>query len=249
MTARALVVRPGDRMSASGRYVAREDGDWLDVALVDDLLAHPSGWLSSHSFRVVGLDPAAVPTDWGPDNRTLPGRVRVTGGWDGETITVQQQAVVRRPDWVAPTFRPPCPPPDGGWDTTAEHRAVPELESLRASGAIAVDRWMCEDGGAVVLIVAASDVELVHAVLDPRLPRRLCVIASRYSTEHVREVRDVLRGRGYEWGVQICSPAGLAADGQPHAHADLLRVSDDIADWADTLPDGLLDLRPIMTPA
>ncbi|MEO8748962.1 MAG: hypothetical protein ABI384_01075 [Allobranchiibius sp.] len=126
---------------------------------------------------------------------------------------------------------------------------MPELESLRASGAIAADWWMCEDGGAIVLIVAAVDVEHVHAVLGPRLPRRLCVVASRYSADHVREVREMLGSHGPDWGLQIYSPAGLGADGQPHAEADLLRVSDDIADWVDTLPDGLLELRPIMTPA
>jgi hypothetical protein len=249
VAARDLVVRPGRRVSAAGRYVAREDGDWLDMALVNDLMFHPPGWKTRYSLPLLGLDPARVPSDWGPDRRTLPGWVRVIGVWDGIAITVDEQAPVHQPRHVPPTFRPPCAPPTEGWDRTTSSRDVPELEGLRASGAIAADCWMREDGGAVVLIVAATHVELVHSALGPRLPRRLCVVASRYSAEHVREVHEVLNAPARDWGLQIWSAAGLDQDGQPHAHAELVRVTDDLAAWADTLPDGLLDLRPTIIPA
>ena len=255
MSVRDLVVRPGGRVSASGRYVARADGDWLDMAGTGDLIQHPQDWMSNHSVQLLGLNQAAIPTAWGPENAIMPGRVRVTGVWDGKaTISVEKQTPVER-DWKRRHFHIPCPPPDGGWDPAPtaddphEVPEVPELETLRASGAIALDIWVHEPGGAHVLIVAATDVELVRSVLGPRLTRRLCIIASRYSAAHVREVEDVLHSRFRDWGLQSSRPHGLADDGQPHAEASLVRVTDELATWADNLPDGLLELHPVMTPA
>jgi hypothetical protein len=118
---------------------------------------------------------------------------------------------------------------------------------LRASGAIVRDQWWCTSGGAVVLIVAASDVDLVERILGPRLPRRLCVVASRYSADQVHEVEAKFAARSREWQLESWSVGGLDQDGQPYAFAELMRVTDDLADWADTLPDGLLQLRPSMT--
>jgi hypothetical protein len=78
-----LVVRPGDRVSASGRYVLCDDGEWLDLARVDGLVIHRAGSRSSHSVRLIGLDPAGVPRDFGSDD-IIPGYVRVTGIWQDE---------------------------------------------------------------------------------------------------------------------------------------------------------------------
>jgi hypothetical protein len=107
----------------------------------------------------------------------------------------------------------------------------------------------CASRGARVLIVAASDVDLVERVLGPRLPRRLCVVASRYSAEQVRDVEATFTARHRQWQFESWATGGLDHDGQPFAWAELMRVTDELADWADTLPDGLLELRPSMTPA
>jgi hypothetical protein len=120
---------------------------------------------------------------------------------------------------------------------------------LRASGAIVRDHWQQTSSGAVVLIVAAGDVDLVERILGPRLPRRLCVVASRYSADQVRDVEATFAIRHEEWQFESWGTEGLDQDGQPYAFADFMRVTDDLADWADTLPDGLLRLQPTMTPA
>jgi hypothetical protein len=248
VSTRDLVVRPGDRVSASGRYVSCDDGEWLDLARVDGLVFLPAGWRSSHSVRLIGLDPAGVPRDYGSDH-IIPGKVRVTGIWQDETIRVDDQGPVTYPAQSHREFVPPCAAPVGGWDTLASSNHVPELQSLRASGAIVRDEWRCTSGGAVVLIVAASDVDLVERILGPRLPRRLCVVASRYSADQVRDVEAMFATRHRQWRFESWGPGGLDHDGQPHAFAELMRVTDDLADWADTLPDGLLELRASMTPA
>ena len=243
-----LVVRPGDRVSASGRYVLSDDGEWLDLARVSDLMFHPAGWRSSYSVRLVGLDPAGVPRDFGSDD-IIPGYVRVTGIWQDETIRVDDQGTVTYPAQSHREFVAPCAAPVGGWAPVATSDHVPELQSLRASGAIGRDQWWCTSGGAVVLIVAASDVDLVERILGPRLPRRLCVVASRYSADQVHDVDAKFATRHREWQLETWGAGGLDQDGQPHAFAELMRVTDDLADWADTLPDGLLELRASMTPA
>jgi hypothetical protein len=250
VSARDLVVRPGDRVSASGRYVLCDDGEWLDLARVDGLVLRRPGRRSSHSVRLIGLDPAGVPGNFrSGDNSIIPGYVRVTGVWQDETIRVDDQGTVAYPVQRHREFGPPCAGPVGGWDTVASSDRVSELRSLRAGGAIVRDQWRCTSGGAVVLIVAAGDVDLVERILGPRLRRRLCVVASRYSAEQVRDVEATFATRHREWQFEICGAAGLDHVGQPYAFAELMRVTGDLADWADTLPDGLLELRPSMTPA
>lgn len=249
MSTQDLVVRPGDRVSASGRYVSCDDGDWLDLARISDLMFHPPDWRSSNSVRLIGLDPAGVPRDFGSDDNIFAGLVRVTGIWQDETISVDDQGTVARPAGSHREFVPPCAAPVGGWDPVASSDDIPELESLRASGAIVGDQWLRTSRGARVLVVAAGDFDLVERILGPRLPRRLCVVVSRYNAEQVRDVEATFAARNREWQVESWSAGGLDHDGQPYAWAELLRVTDDLADWADTLPDGLLELRPSMTPA
>jgi hypothetical protein len=248
VAARDLLVRFGDRVSVAGRYVRREDGDWLDLARVSDLMFHPADWKSSNSVRVLGLDSDAIPEDFGPDNSIVRGWALVTGVWRDDTIYVDSQGTVDRPVQIErPSLA--CSPPIDGWDTDATSTDVPELEFLRASGAIVCDGWFQDVSGALLLRVAASDVQLVNRVLGPRLPRRLCVVASRFTAEEVRRVQEGFDAHHHEWLFETWSVGNLDAEGQPFAFAELLRVTDHLANWADTIPDGLLDLRPTMIPA
>jgi hypothetical protein len=98
---------------------------------------------------------------------------------------------------------------------------IPEPPSLRASGAIVRDQWLRASRGARVLIVAASDVDLVERVLGPRLPHRLCVVASRYSAEQVRDVEATFTTRHRQWQFESWATGGLDHDGQPFAWAEL----------------------------
>jgi hypothetical protein len=88
VSARDLVVRPGGRVSASGRYVFCDDGEWLDLARVDGLVVHRPGARSSRSVRLIGLDPAGVPRHFGSGDHIIPGKMRVTGIWQDGAISV-----------------------------------------------------------------------------------------------------------------------------------------------------------------
>ena len=245
----ALVVRVGDRVTASGRFVHRDGGDWLDLSQITDLLFHAPDWVTPRrGVQLIGADPAAVRGRDDPDPTVEPGCATVTGVWQDGTITVDTQtATARTPPRSDTLFR--LPPPPGGWDATEQSRQVTGLDELRASGAIAVDRWRRVENEALVLQVAACDVQLVRDRLGPQLPRRLTVVRSRYSAEQVHSVAAAVHAHWHDWLLDSCTLAGLDPDGQPYARAHLMYVTADLGALAATLPTGLLRLYPAMRPA
>lgn len=242
-----LVVEPGDRVRATGRFVSFPDGDWLDVAQFNDLVLRTRPWKSSRSFRLVGVDADAVPD--GSDRSVIPGCLRVVGVCHGDVITVDAQQPVPWPRQTTfgPLFTGPEPP--GGWDTSEQSTDVSGLPQLRDTGQIVRDGWLRTDSGALILRVAASDVDAVDAVLAPQLRRRRYVVRSRYTADRLREVEEMFAAHADGWGFEGWSDQNLDPQCQPYAEATLTRVSSDLAAWADTLPDDLLRLTPAMEPA
>ena len=174
--ARQLVVEPGDRMRATGRFVRFPDGDWLDLAQVVAIAHQPSK--GDRSFRLLGANADAVPD--GTDRSVIPGRVRVVGVWRGDAITVEAQQPV---SWSARRMPRPLfsgKAPAAGWNTVQHSQDLDGLQSLRDTGQIVRDGWLRTDNDALILRVAASEVGAVEAVLAPQLPRRLYVVRSRY---------------------------------------------------------------------
>lgn len=204
-------------------------------------------WKSDRSFRLIGADADAVPN--GTDRALIPNQLRVVGVWQDDAITVEEQEPVR---WLA---RPAPEPlfagavPTGGWDRVEQSTEVEGLQALRDAGQIVRDEWLRTDDGALVLRVAATDVDAVKTVLAPQLPRRLHVVQSRVHAAQLHEVEQMFATHCDEWGFEAWSCSDLDAQGQPYAEAVLARVSAGLATWADTLPDDLLTLSPAMTPA
>ena len=131
MAARALVFAAGDRVRTWGRYIARPDGEWLDLARIYTPISRPAGWKSDRSIRLIGADADAVPTDWAANR--VPGHLSVVGIWRDESIEVEEQSseLPARERFAARTD-PPCPPPPGGW----RHDALPwdpDFGDLRSS--------------------------------------------------------------------------------------------------------------------
>jgi hypothetical protein len=245
--ARRLIVEPGDRVHASGSFVSFPDGDWLDLAQINDAVLRSEPWKSSRAFRLVGADANAIPD--GSDRSLIPQCLRVVGVWHGDVITVDAQEPV---PWPPRRSSEPLfigAEPAGGWDSTGQSTDVDGLQELRDTGQIVRDGWLRTDTGALILRVAARDVDAVEAVLAPQLPRRLHVVRSRYNAAVLREVEEMFAAHRDEWGFEIPSYQNLDSRCQPQAEARLTRVSSDLAVWADTLPDDLLTLTPAMRPA
>lgn len=252
MDVRRLVFDYGDRISGWGRLVPDADGEWFDLARVMTLESRPGPKpRSSRSVRVIGADFEDVPTAFGA-NHAVPGMVTLTGVWLGDAIEVQSQSpagpsAAHPPEWITP----PCPPPAGGWRYRRNGVHDQNLnfdigDLVRTGAAVTVVTFRPEPDQAV-LVVAASAPDIVESVLRPQLPDRLCVIASRFSRAQLDEVKNTFTDHVDDWALDF---VGESADEQAQARIEvqLLRVTPDLADWAATMPDGLLVLKPSLTP-
>jgi hypothetical protein len=249
VTARELVFEAGDRVRTWGRFVADPRDDWLDLARIDDLLFKPPGWKSDWSIRLLGVNVEAVRAD-SAANRA-PGFVSVVGAWRDESIEVEAQSpeIPDRepsPDWT----EPPCPPPPGGWRHGVAvgnlHFHIGDLES---SGAMVTRVIFRPSADQEVLVVAATDIDAVIRQLSPKLPNQLCVVPSRFTRDQLDDVGDVLHAHWREWRLESFSNGGADEQAQPFTTAEPLRVTAEMAEWADTLPDRLLRLHPAISPA
>lgn len=247
VSAADVIVEVGDLVTASGRFVKRRDGDWLDVARADDLLDRSPDWKSRSSFRVFGARADEVPQAF--EGRTVkPQMITVTGMWTGESIEVQSQS--RNVSAWTPAARwtnPPCPAPAGGWPPLSgqDFHGIEGLEDLRASGAAVTVVHYRPSPDTEVLVVAAEDIERVNAVLRRQFPNNLCIVRSRWTRQQLDGAWDYARERWDDWRVEtIKEPADEVA--QCHISICLLRVRPDIAAWADSQPEGLVTFEPIL---
>jgi hypothetical protein len=247
MTARDLVFGVGDQVRAWGRFVTDPAGDWLDLARVHFGIK-PPGWKSEWSIRLIGADAEAVPTDFAANR--VPGHISVVGTWRDESIEVGAQSpeIPARepiPDWTDP----PCPPPPGGWEHGVAvgnlHFHIGDLES---SGAMVTRVIFRPSADQEVLVVAATDIDAVTRQLSLTLPNQLCVVPSRFTRDQLDEVRDVLLAHSQDWRLESFSTGGADEHAQPFTTAEPLRVTAEMAEWADTLPEGLLRLDPAIRP-
>jgi hypothetical protein len=113
-----LAVREGDLVTASGRLVRNETGDWFEPPLP---VALPGGahrmvraaWRGA--VRVVGASFDELHNRFEHDG-AVEGFATLTGIWSRDQLRAEQQTVVdqgphRPPTWVTP----PCPAPPGSW--------------------------------------------------------------------------------------------------------------------------------------
>jgi hypothetical protein len=175
----------------------------------------------------------------------------VVGTWREESTEVEAQspeipAPEPHPDWTDS----PCPPPPGGW---AHGVAVGNLHfhigDLESSGAMVTRVLFRPSTDQEVLVVAATDIDPVTSQLSPKLPNQLCVVPSRFTRDQLNEVRDVLHAHWREWRLESFSTGRADEQAQPFTTAEPFRVTADMAEWADALPEGLLRLYPALIPA
>lgn len=222
------------------------DGDWLDLARVHTLIRREPGWKSDRSVRLIGLVAEAIPVD-SASNRRL-GYISVVGMWRDGSIEVESfSGEIPRPESRAIWREPPCPPPPGGW----RHGVVDldlDLRALEPPGEVVHPVIFRPSEGQEVLVVAATDVDAVTRLLSPKLPGQFCVVASRFTRAHIDEVYDVLHSHWREWRIESFG-TGSDAQAQVLIPVSLFRVTADAAEWADTLPEGLVRLEPTLSPA
>lgn len=250
MDVRALVVRDGDRVTASGRLIRNRDGDWFEPALPETLIAFAERPVAAPwrgAVRIVGGNFDDLVDRYEHDG-AVEGYATVTGVWAPGQLraihqTTSEDAADRDPRWETP----PCPPPPGGWPSPnwgrGDHNLDYDLGDLMETGAaVAVTTFRPSDDQAV-LVVAAADRDAVETRLRPQLGELLCVVTSRWTKSDLDAVRAHLRAHWDEWNLFQLGPLN-GEDGQTRMTAALARVSPEIADWAAALPPGILALEP-----
>jgi hypothetical protein len=255
MDVEALVVRDGDRVSASGRLVRNQDGDWFEPALpfrlplrVERQVAAP--WRGA--VRITGASFDDLTNRFERDG-AVEGYAAVTGIWSHDQFRATRQVTPEPiPDGGPRWETPPCPPPAGGWPHLdwsrgtwgrGEHNLDYELGDLIDTGAaVAVTTFRPSEDQAV-LVIAAADRDAVEAQLRPQLGDLLCVVTSRWTKAEVDSVRAHLDAHWDEWNLYQLGPSN-DEDGQTHMAASLTRTLPEIADWAASLPSGIVALEP-----
>ncbi len=250
MKARSLVFDVQDQVRGRGRLVRTREGEWFDPPLLVPLnfnRAAPTP--SRYAIPVEGADFDAV--GWRREqDGGVEGNATIYGQWLGDRISVHRQTD-EPPDPVVLTLvNPPCDAPPGGWprpmDGQSPDDMIFDLGELEGAEAIMVSIFR-PDPDRAVLVVATTDIAVVEAQLRPQLGDRLCVVASRWTREQLAEMHEHLWARSEPWSVY---ETGFSCDEQAQAvmSAKLVRVTDEIASWADSQPAGLITLEPCLTP-
>lgn len=183
----------------------------------------------------------------------IEGWATVTGTWTGDLIRIEEQSSSRlsAPDDPPRWEDPPCPPPPGGWPRGMNGRYRDNLEfdvgDLKETGAAVTVVTFRPGRDQAVLVVAAADPRTVEGRLRPQLGPRLCVVPSRWAKREIDAVLGHLHDRWADWDIYELGTETLE-DAQARVTARLTRVPPEIADWAASLPPGILRLRPWLVP-
>ncbi len=249
-----MVLRDGDRVTATGRLVRDGSGDWFEPPLpVAFAAAGPRRvrppWRGA--VRVAGADFGEL-RDRVERDGAVAGSATLTGVWSAGRLQVERQSPPEYPRqppmrWVTP----PCPPPRGGWPRPSwgpgDRNLSFDLGDLRETGAAVAVTIFRPSQDQAVLVVAAADAAAVQARLRPQLGELLCVVPSRWSRAELGAVAAHVRAHHEEWNVYT-SGESSAEDGQAQVTAALTRVLPEIAAWAAPLPAGILAIEPWLAP-
>ena len=267
----SVIIREGDRVTASGRVVRADTGDWFEPPM----LVHGVGGLFRSvrpawrgSIRIVGADfddELKLSRRFERDG-AVEGYATLTGVWAANRLQVEHQALpVRRHPAIPGWTTPPCPPPQGGWPhqtwvydiqdvQTGERPAAAylnlnyDLGDLQETGAAVMVTVFRPSEDQAVLVVAAADPEAVEAQLRPQLGQLLCVVPSKWTRAELEAVHADLRVHHDDWNLYRWGETSTE-EGQAKMIASLTRMLPEAASWAASLPAGLLDLEPWLTPA
>lgn len=250
----SLVVREGDRVTASGRLVRNKTADWFEPPMP---VAMPGGvprtvrgpWRGA--VRIVGANFAELSGRFERDG-AVEGYATLTGVWSASQFRVDRQALPQRRHPEGLRWQtPPCPAPEGGWPHLTwghgDKNLDYELGDLEQTGAAVARTLFRPSEDQAVLVVAATDPEAVEAQLRPQLGPLLCVVPSKWTRAELEAVRAHLHVQHEEWNLYMWGYGPTTDDGQAQVTASLTRMLPEVAAWAATLPSGILGLEPWLT--
>jgi hypothetical protein len=246
----SLVVREGDRVTASGRLLREETGDWFEPPMP---VALPGGVPRSvraawhGAVRIAGADFGELSDRFERDG-AVEGFATLTGIWLATHLRVEAQALPEHQPHESPRWQmPPCPAPEGGWPHLTwghgDKNLDYELGDLDQTGAAVARTLFRPSEDQAVLVVAAMDPNAVEAQLRPQLGPLLCVVPSKWTRAELEAVRARLHAHHEEWNLYMWGYGPTTDEGQAQITARLTRMLVEVAAWADSLPAGILDLE------
>lgn len=255
MDAHRYVLIFGEEVRATGRLVRTGEGDWFDPPLPVPAIGYGPGGApaprpSTFAVPVDGADFDHLAYRYERDG-SIEGYATVYGTWRADRIRIDRQTdeplEERSPTWSVP----PCPPPPGGWPHgTDEQFGVDvdvDLGDLEDTGAAVTTVIFRPSDDQAVLVVAASDIAAVEARLRPRLQDRLCIVPSRWTRQQLDDAEQHFRSMAQPWRLYSWGPR-CDEQAQATMTAELVNVTDDIARWVATQPDGLVSIEPWLIP-
>jgi hypothetical protein len=256
-----LVMREDVVARASGRVLVIDGTVWFEKPLPQAAVAiwpPPPPHQGPFAVRAHGVDLDRLDHPKQHDGGILEGWTTLTGTWRRRELHVRTQTPIPpSEDWTNPWTTPPCPPPAAGWPTAPVHGpataanlpAEPPQPDEQAELTITQLTQFQPHPAQPVLVVAAEDPERVEQALRPRFGAALCVVRSRYRRHEIDETLQRLRDEqmARRWLI-TSSGQSASSDGQPTVTAEFTWIEPEVAEWAATVPDGLLDLAVWLTP-
>ncbi|MFJ1761338.1 hypothetical protein ACIOD2_13525 [Amycolatopsis sp. NPDC088138] len=257
------VVRDGVLVRAAGRVLVIDGETWFErppwraMPMTRPRRAPRPG---AHALRVHGVDVDRLDRLDEYPGGVVEGWATLTATWrHGELHTQAQEPMsTSAPDAEAGRWTsPPCPPPVGGWPvvplvgptTAANLTASPPPQDRWAELTITQITQFRPHPAQPVLVVAAEDPERAERALRPTFGASLCVVGSRYRQRDIDAAQDRLRQELPARRWRLTSTGRSAGDdGQPTVTAEFAWIEAEVARWATTVPDGLLDADVWLTP-
>jgi hypothetical protein len=256
------VIRDGSVASASGRVLVVDGAVWFEgphVRVMPSVFPRSAAGKGPYAVRAHGVAVDRLDRRAQYPDGTVDGWTTLTGTWQDRELHVHSQASPSDREVSAhrPTV-PPCPAPSGGWPTSAIVRpmtaanlpARPPRPDEWAELTITQVTQFHPDPAQPVLVVAAGDPERVERALRRRFGASLCVVASRYRQEEIDAAVDRLREEmsSRRWPITMTG-RGASSAGQATVTARFAWIEPEVAEWAATVPDGLLDVDVWLRPA
>ncbi|KAB2344292.1 hypothetical protein [Actinomadura rudentiformis] len=250
MDIQGLILRPGDRVRASGRVVSvgKSVAAWFEppgfVAMPAFRPGHEPVLAPGHTgVRVTGVDLGRLERRRAKDG-LVEGHATLTGTWRDTYLQADRQGPATQHARQSRRWRrPPCPPPAGGWPRGDGPLCGLPPDQWHALGITSMAIFRPAPGQALV-VVAAEHPQQVRQALVPKYGVRLCVVRSRWTHQQIETVTQQLSTSMRPWLIYQCGLAGAQDDGQPLLCADVVQVLPAFANWATTIPDGLLRITP-----
>lgn len=246
------VVRDGLVVRAAGRVLVIDGTVWFERPLPRALpMTHPrpAPRPGPHALRAHGVDLDRLGRRTAYPGGVLEGWTALTATWRrGELHTLAQEPPAPASGmnrWTTP----PCPAPAAGWPA-AGLPARPPARGEWAELTITQVTLFHPRPEQPVLVVAAEDAARAERALRPVFGAALCVVASRYRRSDIVAAQERLRRElsARRWPM-TSTGRSAGEDGQPTVTADFAWITPEVAQWAATAPDGLLDPDVWLTPA